>query len=534
VNRSEAMLVLRTVRHLRPVQVAHRLRLVAQRRAIALSPERAERLLTRPHGDVPGWPEGFRPVDAQLGPLWPDTDLLAHDRVVLLGSERGLLDWRPADAPQLWRYHLQYWDWAWSLALAPDRLRGRAVHRRLWRRWQEQSVLGRWDEWSPYVVALRAWSWCGQYDALVRGADHEEPFLSSLALHASYLERHLELDVGGNHLVKDLKSLVSLGVFFGDRDLLDRSLRRLRREVGRQVLPDGGHVERAPAYHCQVLADLVDLDGLLGTDSPAWLGTAVRRMQAWLGLVLLPDGSVPLVNDGFPVSEELLALLRPGPPAPDGLTVLADTGLVVLRRGGAHVLADVGLPCPDDLPAHAHADTLGFLLTVHGRRVVSEAGTSTYRAGADRAYERSTAAHSTVEVDGESSTEVWGAFRAARRARPTLLGATDDGRTIVVCASHDGYRRLPGRPVHRRTWTLDDRRLRVRDELLGGGEHEVVVRLHGAVPGDVEAASGALVPEVATVARGWEVRERAPVLVHRARATLSWCFEVELPTRGET
>src|ERR1019366_1742442 len=49
---------------------------------------------------------------------------------------------------------------------------------------------------------------------------------------------------------------------------------------------------------------------------------------------------------------------------------------------------------------------------------------STYERRPVREYERSTAAHNTVEVDRAESTEVWGAFRAGRRARGLQLGRT--------------------------------------------------------------------------------------------------------------
>ena len=525
------LLTARTVRHLRPEQMAHRVRLQAQRKVVQAAPRAVEAGLRRRRTPSSGgWPDGFVPLDGRL-PAGCTLEGLAAGRFTLLGQSRSVESWRSTAPSQLWRYHLHYWDWAWALVQGPDRLRARSVFRRLLLQWQEQTRFGRWDEWSPYVVALRAWSWCGQYDALVRGTDLDDDFVALLGVHAGYLRTHLELDVGGNHLIKDLKGLVGLAVFLRDDRLLARTLRRLRREVGRQILPDGGHVERAPAYHCQVLGDLVDLDGLLGRGSPDWLAAAIARMRRWLGLVLLPDGSVPLLNDGFPIATELVAALQPGPAAPEGLTMLADTGLAILRRGQGHVLADVGLPCPDDLPAHAHADTLGFLLHVGTTRVVSEVGTSTYAPGAVRAFERSTAAHSTVQVDRADSTEVWGAFRAARRARPTVLRADDDGTVVVLSASHDGYRRLSGRPVHRRTWELTEDRLRIADEVVGGGDHELTVRLHGT-GSDVVAAGGDWEQEQMLAAHGWEDRLPAPVLVHRAHARLPWRFEVELSTRG--
>jgi hypothetical protein len=145
-------------------------------------------------------------------------------------------------------------------------------------------------------------------------------------------------------------------------------------------------------------------------------------------------------------------------------------------------VADVGPPCPPDLPAHAHADCLSFELAVDGKRTIVDSGTSTYAPGERRAHERSTRAHNTVEVDCANQSEVWGAFRVARRARPTLHRAVDDGGAIEVTASHDGYRRLPGHPVHTRTWTVTPDRVEILDVVDGAGNHRVASRLHLAGP----------------------------------------------------
>ena len=185
----------------------------------------------------------------------------------------------------------------------------------LWRSWQASAEFGRGDAWHPYPAALRAWSWCGLHRDLAAGSDIEPEFTAGLAAHAGFLRRHLEYDVGGNHLIKGLKALAGLAVFFADERLLRLALRRLARQLATQVLPDGGHYERAPAYHCQVLADLIDVADLLRAAGQAPAGeltAAIDRMRHWLGAVLTPDGEVPLLNDGYPVDRELLAALRPG------------------------------------------------------------------------------------------------------------------------------------------------------------------------------------------------------------------------------
>ena len=75
---------------------------------------------------------------------------------------------------------------------------------------------GQGEAWHPYPTALRAWSFCGVHRDLVAGSDAEDCFIASLAMHVGFLCRHLELDLGGNHLIKDLKALAGLAVFFAD------------------------------------------------------------------------------------------------------------------------------------------------------------------------------------------------------------------------------------------------------------------------------------------------------------------------------
>jgi uncharacterized heparinase superfamily protein len=224
------------------------------------------------------------------------------------------------------------------------------------------------------------------------------------------------------------------------------------------------------------------------------------------------------------------------------LLVLPDTGLVRAAAGGWRLLADVGAPCPEELPAHAHADTLTCLVQVGGVPLLVDTGTSTYAPGPVRSYERSTAAHNTLEVDGTDSTEVWGAFRAGRRARVTDLATrTAHGGVLTIEAAHDGYRQLPGRPIHRRCWMLTEAGLRVEDYVTGRGRHALVLRWHlapgsglrlagaGAVVttpagefGVIVSATGPirLAAETGHVATGFARTVEAPVLVCRVTTIL--------------
>ena len=80
-------------------------------------------------------------------------------------------------------------------------------------------------------------------------------------------------------------------------------------------------------------------------------------------------------------------------------------------------LIDVAEIGPSYLPAHGHADALTFELSLDGKRVVVDTGTQSYEDGPSRWAQRSTSAHITIEIDGQSSSEVWKSFRVGRRAR---------------------------------------------------------------------------------------------------------------------
>lgn len=470
----------RTITHLRPSQLAHRVRLRSQQEALRRWPDPIERHWSLPPGPGQALPDAFVPVDAVAPPWCGPYAEVAAGTFTFLGERRALGEpaaWDPPGSSQLWLYHQHYWEWAWTLAAHADRAAAREVFDGQYRSWAAATRFGRWNAWAPYPASLRAWVLVNVFGALAADGPLAEPLTAEIRRHAAFVAHNLERDVGGNHLIKNLKALVGLGVFLDDTSLVDLARRHLGRELRHQVLADGGHFELSPSYHCQVLADLLDVQGLLAAaDHPPVPGLdhAVTAMRRWLGLMLLPDGDVPLFNDCELVGSARLAALRPGPPATDVLTVLAESGYVVVRPGDRiHLVADVGAPCPDDLPAHAQADCLGFELSIDGTRVVVDPGTSEYGNGPRRAHERSTRAHNTVEVDGVDQTEVWGAFRAGRLARATLERASASPQQVEVVASHDGYHHLPGTPHHRRRWTVGDSVVTIHDEITGAGSHRL-------------------------------------------------------------
>jgi uncharacterized heparinase superfamily protein len=314
----------------------------------------------------------------------------------------------------------------------------------------------------------------------------DEALRDSLATQTRWLRHRLEYHLLGNHLWANAKALAFAGAFFEGPEAqrwLGKAAALLDRELREQFLPDGGHFERSPMYHAILLEDVLDLINLsrvfpacVPSDLLDKLSETAVRMLNWLRVMTHPDGRISFFNDSaFGVAPNHAALaayaqvlgIKSGMQPLKAVEALPQSGYVRLQNDRAVVICDVGAIGPDYLPAHAHADTLSFELSVNGERLVVNSGTSTYDAGPQRQQERSTAAHNAVVVDGQSSSEVWGSFRVARRARPFDVCYEDAGATQSAEASHDGYRHLRGRVIHRRRWTLEANGLVIDDHLAG-------------------------------------------------------------------
>ena len=402
-------------------------------------------------------------------------------------------DWNNEQWDKLWLYNLHYFD---DLT-AVDADQRTDWHRALVQRWIDENPPSVGNGWEPYPSSLRIVNWIKW---ALAGNKMEEAWANSLAVQVRFLSQNLETHLLGNHLFANAKALLFAGFFF-DGDEADSwyqtGLKWVEQELPEQVLEDGGNFERSTMYHVIFLEDLLDLVNVhraYNRTPPQGLETRIAPMFHWLETMCHPDGEISFFNDAAlgvtpPVTEiknygvrlRLLSLLSNEKCT--GLTDLPDSGYSRVELGDAVALIDRAAVGPDYLPGHAHADTLSFELSLFGQRVVVNSGTSVYGTGEQRQAERGTAAHSTVVIDDENSSEVWGGFRVARRARVFDREQREEGGVIHLSACHDGYSRLTGGPLHCREWLFEEGTLTIHDKVTGRGSHEIksVLPLHPEV-----------------------------------------------------
>ncbi|MFM2112681.1 MAG: hypothetical protein RLZZ271_1341, partial [Pseudomonadota bacterium] len=433
----------------------------------------------------------LRPAPVLVAParVWQRTQghkpsMKSADSFVFLGEEGRLsaVGWDGPQKSKLWRYNQHYFD-----DLNADGAAGRHEwHEALLHRWVAEVASGTGNAWEPYPVSLRIVNWLKWHAC---GNVLPQACVQSLAVQARWLSRRLEWHLLGNHLFVNAKALVMAGLAFEGaeaRAWLRCGLDIIGRELPEQVLADGGNFELSPMYHAIFLEDLLDLiqasevwPGKLDIQTASsWRATA-SRMLGWLDGMTHTDGDIALFNDAAsgiaPLPRQIAAAagvlgIAPASAAAhgsEGLCHYKESGYIRVERGPMVALLDVAKVGPDYLPGHAHADTLSFEMSVHGQRVVVNGGTSRYGLGPERERERSTASHSTVEVDGCNSSEVWSGFRVARRAFPFDLVVESGNNVLRVACSHNGYSRLPGKPIHRRMWELGPQSAKIRDVVTG-------------------------------------------------------------------
>lgn len=461
---------------------------------------------------------------------------------------------------------------------------------------------------SSLELAFRSISWLWSLQLFAGSQSLTEPFklrlLKYLIAHGLHIQSYLSRYFSPNtHLTGEALGLIYLGIALPElrcaRAWRELGLRILIEQMSRQVRADGVYFEQATYYHrytTDFYLHLAILGRAAGIELPSDVEQRLVQMITHLMFLMRPDGSSPLIGDDdggrvialapreqtdfrdtlataaalyersdwkraagdAPV--ETLWLLGPeGLALFDELSnreprecshVFQSGGYSVMRDGwksnSTYALIDFGphgsLGC-----GHAHADSLAIEFAARGKTWIVDPGTFTYTGNQEsRDWFRSTAAHSTVTVDGESQSVPAGPFSWKHIAETSLGGFIIGDGFDFLEASHDGYRRLADPVTHTRALIFPksiasdepaslSSYLIVRDSFAASKRHQYEATFH-LTPGCSAYANGSTVlveepdgfclrlaafghPSVRAkvidgwVSRAYGQRERAPIAV---------------------
>jgi uncharacterized heparinase superfamily protein len=393
----------------------------------------------------------------------------------------GPSDWNNTKRTKLWLYHLHYFDDLISYNYTTYI----ELHKNLIQKWINENPIGLGVGWEPYPTSRRIVNWIKW---AMLGNKLKSDWISSLNIQVNVLLQNIEYHLLGNHLFANAKALVFAGLFFKGNianKWYKKGMSIINAQISEQVLSDGGHFELSTMYHAIFLEDLLDLINIhksYGLDKPKCIQNKMILLLNWLSTMSHPDGGISFFND---------ATLDASPTVHDLIKyynrlgnndykydkkpqhILKNSGYTRIESGPTVVLIDHAKVGPNYLPGHAHADTLSFELSIFGQRFIVNSGTSIYGSSKSRQSQRSTSSHSTIMIDGYNSSDVWDGFRVGRRARIIDFRNSYSSGKYHISATHDGYRFLPGKPIHQRKWVMTSNSLLIYDYIMGRGIHKI-------------------------------------------------------------
>jgi uncharacterized heparinase superfamily protein len=385
----------------------------------------------------------------------------------------GLSIWDIAIPDPAFEDEVQGFAWLDDLAAVGDGAARKKAQDWTWG-WIARFGRGTGPGWTPDLTGRRIIRWINHALFLLNGQDRTatDAYYRALSRQTVFLSRRWQTAAPGLPRFEALTGLIYAGLALtGMERHVARARAALDRECATEIDAEGGIPTRNPEELLEVFT-LLTWAALALTETgrrpDAAHLAAIERITPTLRALRHSDGGLARFHGGGRGLEGRLdqALASSGvKPAP--LTGLA-MGFARLSGGRTSVIADAASP-PDGLAStSAHASTLAFELT-SGRRAMIVSCGSGAPFGADwRRAGRATASHSTLEIEGFSSSRLGGGWQEqlTDRARVALWDMDTDPAATHLAMSHDGWQSTHGL-THMRQLTLthDGRQLTGEDTL---------------------------------------------------------------------
>jgi uncharacterized heparinase superfamily protein len=397
-------------------------------------------------------------------------------------------NWHPEGVDDAWIKYIHGFDWLRDLrTLGGDQ--GRMAARAMMENWMMQHPFKHDLYWRGDILGLRISNWLSSFTFFGESASEEfqAEFFTLLARQVRQLTRIVPGSLHGIELLQAIKGLVYAGIAMEGREqLLEQALNCLHKEIGKQILSDGGHVTRSPQVLLQAIMILVDIRTALrqgGYPCPEKIQHALDRAVPTLRFFRHQDRKFACFHGSQEGSEDLVkqVMLQTNSRAKT-LNSLPHTGYERMQLGRGVIIMDTGKTPKWPHDCGAHAAPLAFEMSYGRERVIVNCGSHPTNPDWQDAL-RFTAAHSTLVIDDRNACEIHKDGSFARKPKKVTINRDDKIDHILVDASHDGYIPLNGITHRRRLYYADHGNdLRGEDTLVCvtglGKEHRVAVRFH--------------------------------------------------------
>lgn len=358
----------------------------------------------------------------------------------LIENERKAF-WDLPNASKAFRYETQGFDWLDDLAAVGDRNARLCAQTWLWR-WIEKFGRGKGPGWTPELTGRRVIRWVNHALFLLQNTDKpdSDAFFHSLAHQTVFLSRRWSAARPGLARFEALTGLIYAALSLeGMQRHIAPAQKALARECATQIDQMGGLPTRNPEELLEVFT-LLNWAALALREAGLPVGpeheAAIERIAPTLRALRHSDGALARFHGGGKGIEGRLdhALATSGVKAhsPDGLSM----GFARLSAGRTSVIVDAAPPPSGKASHNAHASTLAFELTSGRRPVIVNCGSGACFGAEWRRAGRATPSHSTLCLDGVSSSRL----SAPARDGSELIASGPTHVPVEISHAPDGLR----------------------------------------------------------------------------------------------
>lgn len=396
---------------------------------------------------------------------------------------------------------LHGFDWLDDLKAVPNG-EGRATAQVWLAQWIARYGKGAGQGWSADLTGRRQIRWITHALFLMSGQRPPETrlFHRTLSRQTNFLAKRWTRTSAGLPRFEALTGLIySACALIGMETRLDPALHGLARECATQIDAQGGIVTRNPEELLEVFVLLTWIAQILqetGKHADPAVDTAIMRIAPTLRALRQADNSLVRAHGGGRGAPGRLinALIQSGvrPARIKGLAM----GYARMASGRVTVITDAAPPMIGPGSTNAHAGTLAFEMTSANHPLIVNAGSGAAFGPEWRRAGRATVSHSTVSLEGYSSSRF--ALKAsdvpperqgfAEGPTDVSVQVSEIARGEGIVLSHDGWRRTHGL-VHLRSLTLEDNGNLLRGEdglaALDPNDRERFMSINRYLPADV-------------------------------------------------
>jgi uncharacterized heparinase superfamily protein len=423
------------------------------------------------------YPSPLRPGNAARGAAWLAGEFTLPGGIARSTNGGAQNPFLITGASPEWRANLHGFDWLSDVLAVPER-RGHPLARDMILHWVHSDYLYRTVPMKPALTGRRLARWAHGLNILKAGFDTQElaRINASLNHQARWLARTVHQIGDGPARLNAVLGLTLAGLSLAQEgQMLRQGMDLLTRELRRQILPDGGHISRAPEVLVDILADLIAIESGLAARQiapPPHFSTTLNRMQAMLAMLRHSDGRLGVFHGGLETDTSRIDALLPKKKS-EPMSFAQKSGYQRLSAGETCVLVDVGQAAGGAHSVSAHAAPLAFELSHAADRLIVNCGPNLVHGADWRMASRGLDAHANLAFDSDITDPFVRHGLAARRLGPRLKPAdwhvsarrTEDKSGIWLEASHEIFLATHG-VRHNRRFFMDARGEDIRGEDL--------------------------------------------------------------------